>query len=252
MMQVQFQNPPLFEVICGVHFLCEPPLRVVDYGLYWDQTGARERFPRVEEQVPLTDLSSGKLVVVGPGTLPRIFFISPEDDTLVQLQGNRLHYNWRRRRADQPYPRFAQIVKSFLAEWQTFTRWNLRQERRLELTRFELTYFNLLTHEHGFDGVASLPSLFRFLCPVTLSPVEKQDWVQQQMQFSLRDGVGELTVNTRPGVMDEHPVLQVDLTARGDAKGDAEAWFTSAHDVIVQSFVDLITDEARQRWGWQG
>jgi len=70
-------------------------------------------------------------------------WLTSEDDVhLIQIQADRLVYNWRRGLQNAPYPHFEYLQEKFwsiVEKWSTFLK---GIEKTLELTQWEVSYIN--------------------------------------------------------------------------------------------------------------
>src|SRR5437879_5376325 len=114
----RFRKPPVSEVALGVQF--PAVLNPVHLGLYYQRVKAR--FPKVQVQPPVA--SSFETFEASPSISfsigmpqPRMWFLSEDENSLIQLQSDRLLFNWRSGLQGSPYPHFdkvhAEFVKAF-------------------------------------------------------------------------------------------------------------------------------------------
>src|SRR4029077_3801482 len=98
-----YASPPVVEVVVGVAFWPLHGLTVVDISAFWSEN-LREHFPKVHEQppyVPPTELLGGQsltLPTIMPMALPhpRLWFLSSDEQELLQLQRDYFACNWRK------------------------------------------------------------------------------------------------------------------------------------------------------------
>src|SRR5271165_5623060 len=143
-MSLDFERPPINEVVLGVFFAPIPPLRAEAVGLFWARI--RETFPSVVQQPIYAQEFSPIPVMPQPGEffpLPRFWFLSQDNTRLIQLQNGAFLYNWRKQ--NDEYPRFHRIFPEFLGHLETFQRF-LKEDLEigsLPIAIAELTYINL-------------------------------------------------------------------------------------------------------------
>jgi|ERR1700730_1115159 uncharacterized protein (TIGR04255 family) len=95
----RFRKPPVSEVALGVQF--SAVLNPVHLGLYYQRV--KTRFPKIQMQSPVLPVfeTFGTGGLPGPqfafthGMQPRMWFLSDDDNFLIQLQSDRLLVNWR-------------------------------------------------------------------------------------------------------------------------------------------------------------
>src|SRR4051812_4966915 len=115
-----FERPPVIEVLASIQF--DPPIgfTAVHFGLIWDRF--RAEFPTVEQRSPLPQMVErlgvafqGQLVQMefsSEPPLPRLWFVSPSGDELIQVQSDRFIRNWRAvPELENPYPRYQDCIR---------------------------------------------------------------------------------------------------------------------------------------------
>ena len=254
-----YRHPPVVEVICGVQFEDLTAFSTVHYGRFSSRI-ARE-YPRTEDRLPLPEVFEGareeQLVTLSLPPLRRVFYISDDENYLLQVQSSRFHANWRRRRDEDEYPRFPATYDRFLRGWNEFTDF-LRGEKidAPKVNQYELTYINHI-HEAGTpfpEGIQDQLGCFTWRAAQTSKFLPAPRAVNLRLQFALPDNKGSLHITVSHGTTrtkDPKGVMVMEITARGPAKSDAsdmETWLELAHEWIVRGFTDLTTVEAHQRW----
>ncbi|HYF50752.1 MAG TPA: TIGR04255 family protein [Planctomycetota bacterium] len=246
----EFKDPPVSEVVCGVHFQVKQRLRTVDIGRFWSRI--RQDFPKVEEQQPLFDLVGDRDQVFDIPPIRRVWMISDDAHWLIQLQENRFYLNWRKLEgsAAAPYPRYPTVLNRFQQMWSDFKQW-LNEEKidGLEELKYELTYVNHVP----FDDTLLRPYHAMTICADPRSDVlgdPKSMSGNVAFDFGAQ---GQLLVTYRElrRTKDAARILQIDLTAAGAAGANPKDWFDFAHNKIVFGFVDLTTPKAREKWGYE-
>ncbi len=112
---------PVSEVAVGVQFQA-PMLTPVHLGLYYQRVKAR--FPTAVVQAPLQPalerFGPGPTAqfpfpaVVGVPFQPRMWFVSADEASLIQLQSGRLFFNWRGGLQQNAYPHFDAVQAEFM------------------------------------------------------------------------------------------------------------------------------------------
>src|SRR6266700_1715015 len=122
-----YDSPPVVEVVVGVAFRSLRRLPVVDLGGFWDGK-LRDHFPRVQEQtpyVPPMELSGAQSISV-PNIWPlafphpRLWFLSNDEQELLQLQRDYLACNWRKVSPTNEYARWPNRRKAFIRWFEEF------------------------------------------------------------------------------------------------------------------------------------
>lgn len=145
-------HPPIAEVVCGVVFDPIPALDPLTLG--WYAANRRETFPTHQIQPALADAGE---IYIGPSMPIRAWLLSKDGSFVLQVQHDRIFFNWRRGAAS--YPRFRDTLSSpgiltrSLDEFERFAAFcaqELGQQvaiRRAELTKVD----HLVEGEHWTD-----------------------------------------------------------------------------------------------------
>lgn len=176
MIQQALAHPPIDEVVCGVIFEAIEHLTPALHGLYWSTR--EDVYPR-HEIYPAVEDESQQLYL---GTPPLRTWLLTEDDTrVVQVQRDRMYVNWRRRKEEEPYPRFSShagrpgILDFAIGEYSTLLAFLSSRDIVVKPTAVELAKFDLLVQEKHWtspnDLAALLPALSCFVVDNTLGDV---------------------------------------------------------------------------------
>jgi len=250
-----FRRPPISELVCGIAFNRLSAFGAPYVGLLWKE--CFRDFPNPESAPPLLTGATESLSLEEL-QFPRIWFVAADERTLIQVQNDRLLFNWRKRADDDEYPRFDTVFSEFKKHFANFSAFVAANRLGIiEAKRFELTYVNHILVGDGWETFADIGTLFpdlswRNLKGRFLPTPELMAW---RATFSLPDKMGTLNVSISPGkrTRDKRDILQMELTAIGHIGGDADSmsrWFSVAHDWIVFGFADL-TSEKVQAELWQ-
>jgi len=227
-------------------------LLIPHIGLLWERF--RDEYPVVQHATPIGNEASILIDASTGAPLPRVWFISSSDNQLVQFQGDRFYFNWRRR--GDEYPRYSTIISKFeeaKRRLDTFlSELNLGPLKPLQ---YELTYFNQIPKGEGWETMEDLGGVFtdmnwnsrpgRFLPGLT-----SLSW---NIRFALPDKKGWLSAKLTQGKRkdDDVPVLVLEIAARGldedTSAPNMRSWFDLAHEWIVRGFADLTAMEIQKR-----
>ncbi len=254
----KYQNPPLIEVCCGVIF--SPFLLKSTFPGIFANT-LKNEFPKVTD-APLIASQPDEFLFSDLVPLRRVWFISEDDQRLIQLQENRFHFNWRKTdNESNSYPHFESVflhftryLKTFLDIYSTET----TSESKPSHIHFELSYVNLIESISLENMSISLDQLLldhkysdsenRFL--------KRPDNSFSKSVFQLNNNMGELTITAHKAreVITKQLVMRYELTIRGmieertdDLLKDAEQWFEQAHPIIVLAFQDTLNKEIQEK-----
>lgn len=148
-----FANPPLDEVVLGVHFAPVQSYASVDARDVWALF--KVEFPNVQEQVllqPQFETFGGanlqpsfQFQVGAPPVGSRLWFVSAEENHLLQFQSDRFLTNWRKSPNPQPYPRFEVIAEAFERNLSTLTsHFESYFDYELDINQAEVAYINII------------------------------------------------------------------------------------------------------------
>lgn len=252
MSRVDFDQPPINEVVCGALF--QPlELATAQFGRLWSER-LGEEFPHTTD-VPLLVRSGGEY----RAGESRVWFLSADQRYILQLQRDRLHFNWRRIDGADVYPRFDAVYAGFERQLSAFQDF-VAEFGALRVELFELTYVNVIPlAERRYSAVRRVLPGLDWPSASTLPEPDSLNWVVEGPAPFSADA--RLRVAAQSGPLRDEPeraVLRLELTVRGaspsgDGSRSADAkrreWFEDAHQGIVRGFVDLTSNEAHTSWG---
>ncbi|MDA8056499.1 MAG: TIGR04255 family protein [Actinomycetota bacterium] len=254
-----FEDPPVVEVALGVQFRPIPRLRPVEMASLREQW--RSEYPVVLDQPPLPPTieqpTSGPRttqLVFGPALQTRLWFLSEDQSSLVQIQHDRLTVNWRKLDG-VPYPRYPAVrdmfdrsfddVEEFVAD---------RGFGPLEITQVEANYINRI--DAADEGRGHLEEILRHWSSLAGHHLGDPEEARVAMVFRVPE-IGtppvRLYVECAPAQqVGQAPVLLLTLTVRGAPTtsdlGSALGFMDKAHAHIVHSFAELTTDAMHEHW----
>lgn len=250
-MTVSFKKPPINEVALGYTFLVRPDLLIPHLGRFWAEI--LDVYPNCQHALPIVD--GADLGVLGDLPLPRIWFVSADNTRLVQLQQDRLIFNWRDVGEGRSYVRFPAIRAEFERVRDLFQKYveNVTGQP-IVATGYNLTYVNIIRRIENWSSVDDVSMVFpdllwrgekRFLP----RPIE-QVW---KAKFALPNDFGTILADVQPAKLAKgnDAILKFELTALSGSLGgrpiDFGEWVQVAHDWIVHSFTDLTGDEMHSK-----
>jgi uncharacterized protein (TIGR04255 family) len=223
----------------------------------------RKEFPKVQELPPLPPSfetfgrpQSARInfgIVTG-ASHNRFWFISENEDELIQFQNNRLLHNWRKVGGrTNPYPRFENIFPKFEAEISKLERYftNFSYEP-LNINQCELTYLNhiLLTEEDS-------TSIDKWIRLINLETFALEDFTLIFRKIIRDEGgnpCGRLICESHTAINDkEEPLILLTLIVRGAPKepniSSALDFLRDGRETIVNCFDEITTEFAHEKWG---
>jgi uncharacterized protein (TIGR04255 family) len=248
-MAITFDDPPLNEVVVGRTFVPRPDFLVPHFGLFWGLV--RDRFPKVAHAPPIV---SERLQLEEGVFLPRIWLLADDSRSLIQLQQDRFHYNWRQTEEPTSYVRFPSIQSECLKFWELFEQFVLRETGQpLRPLTAELSYINFISIEGVHDRAKVTEAVLRDGKWEQLARFLPEPMVRSTAYvFPMPAGLGELQVSS--AIAERKSAgqigLKLELTARGQPSEalSFQDWTTGAHDFLVEAFRDLTTPEMHALW----
>lgn len=248
-----YRRPPVTEVVYGVAF-APLPLLAPHTGLYWSKI--RDSFPKVQHAAPVGPLPHE--FELGNLPLPRIWFVSEDDNYIVQVQSNRFLFNWRIVRPDDVYPRFEVVQKGFKRNFALFEEFVKSNDiGELELASYELTYINHIERKGELKNVRNASMIFQDLRWRTPNKryLPEPSHLTWSAGFEFPDKKGRLVADIKPALRqtDQMELFVLQLKATGNVTAEENCtidWFRSAREWIVRGFADLTTKKAQiDMWG---
>lgn len=260
-----YERPPLNEVVLGVQFSPPRGYQQIHAGEVWEIF--RQDFPEVKSQPPLqpwfetfgrpqsgSNILESRIVQEFPH--PRYWFLSEDEDELIQFQKDRLLHNWRKvGSGENPYPRFESILPKFESELFALEKYLEKfSDQKMNITQCELSYINhiLLTEEE--NGASAIDKWIRL---INIEDPELEDFsfrFHKNLNDETGHPYGRLIVECKTGINSKDELLlRLELTVRGAPKEpSAHAslnFLKDGREIIVNCFDDITTDFAHRKWG---
>ena len=255
---VDFDRPPVNEVVCGVGFRALEGLTPAYIGLWWSEN--RTEFPKVRPAAPILGHAEGDHLPLSG----RNMFVSDDETQIVQLQATRFYYNWVRTRDSQVYPRFSKVYKEFtsrLTKFEDFVKQN--NIGRIAPIEYALTYVNHIPQGEAWKALADIKTV---LPDISWRKSTRRRYLSEpagislQYVFPIKDQPGRLTVILQRVVRksDQVSLLRFELKAEATDKdglpphsvSSMSNWFHAAREAIVLGFLDLTSETAQIKvWG---
>ncbi len=255
-MNVRFKNPPINEVVIGVYF--DPKIvafRSEHVGILWSKL--REEFPTVEQRPPLNSPIRGNETLLELMPMPRYWFVSEDQVTLIQIQQDAFFLNWRRK--DSEYPHFEENLKPSFDKYYGIFKSFLKNDLGVENLRIghcELTYIDLIEPPEYWKGPLDTPNVIpSFSIPDCASAQDAVPDFNCAYSYHVNPNL-QLYVAIRSATPVEQPdsrLMHLEFKSLGkppgNTKSDTDAWYDRAHEVIVQQFLSM-TNERIQNKFW--
>ena len=258
-----FRNPPVFEVVLGVQFTA-PQLGTVHVGAFHRRI--RDRYPKVVQVPPLPPNFETFLPVPAPSGMPvtvgisvpavpaflRQWFISEDEEHLIQFQADRLIVNWRKGEGDRPYPRYSEVRRRFLEAFQAFQDF-MREDVGAAFVpnQCEATYLNRIPVEEPSGW--GRPGRWVRLWNDEITETEGVQFsVSRVLKASDDQPYARLTVSAEGGLASGNPAILLNLMVRGrPLRPEPPAvleFLDAARESIVTHFALIASDDANRVW----
>ena len=240
-------NPPIVEVVGGVVFNSIPDLDTLSLGVYWDSRKAD--YPK--RQV-LPALADEMVFTVGSGFPTRAFLTSADDQFVLQLQHDRMFFNWRS--MGSIYPRFSAqhgaggMLERILKEYSQFSEFiSSRFGVHPVPSRIELTKIDFLRQFQHWKDLEDLAELV----PVTgtFKEIQRSEGREFNLQFTERatDGATIVGVASQADQTNTHSV-RIESRRVASCGSNIEDAFNKANGILNSTFFRLIPN-AKARFG---
>lgn len=244
----------------GVQLSSPPNLSSVHSKDIWDLF--KDEFPYPEDQMPMEPsfetfggMPAQQTFEFGPPPVHRrLWLVSEDQNHLLQVQRDRFILNWRKRPNGSEYPRFEKIISVFekrLSQFETYYKEGFQNP--FSINQAEISYHNLI-HVDEFKDVPQWLSFF---------DDRGRDVESFNSSFStaIKDeaGRGFARLVCQVGTVFIPPknekAVKLILTFRGSPSGDscedALSFIKDGREMIMNRFVQLTTDEAKEKWGME-
>jgi uncharacterized protein (TIGR04255 family) len=235
------KKAPLVEMLLGVQFGNQTLSLPTIFSFYNE---IKNDFPVIQEH-PVTlnvieHLDKPTEVTQLSGFHSRKFFITADDSKLIQLQPNRMNFNWRKNSDNDAYPRFNPVYSEFS---ELYAKLLKTSNEKVTVNQYEIAYINHIPVEDFQNNPSKFLSTLQFsssLGNINLS-----------YTIPIIELGANLTVLIQKGKrMDNNQeILIFNISLRGFSdKVDIKLWFDQAHDVLIDHFNTSITKDAKTKW----
>ncbi len=227
--------PPIVEVACGFLFEPIPHIDPVSIGAFWYRI--RDRFP--ERALRSAVVDRGGPILLGNVPPLRTWMISASGETLLQVQQDRLYFNWRS--VGPEYPRFSsdggvgsQALAAFreLCDYLDKTFEVQPEVRAVEVLKIDMLERGVHWQDHA-DAARMLPVLAAVLSG---GPLEGPS-----LQLQLAGDRGGCALSLRVDLLSEagSDAVRLETIARAAVDG-----------VSVVDALSAANDRANELFGW--
>lgn len=259
-----YEHPPVHEVAVGIGFQSLNCWGGTAAGEFWSLV--RDRFPESEDRAPLPPLpvTASPELQVGLIELPpirRVWFVSEDESTLIQVQDNRLHVNWRRTTDESAYPRYGHVLEQFAFALECLMKFAGERGEELQVKAGEVTYVNHIPEGELWNSFSDLSNVFAdwSVAPRNVGTAESVSSVltfnggQVGTPFVSAGHHMNVEVKTALRAHDRSKVLVLQLVNRGSLDSsnfdEISSWLGTASADIVKGFTELTSSVAHGFWG---
>jgi uncharacterized protein (TIGR04255 family) len=242
---ISYKKAPLVEVVVGIQLSKEAITSEFIFEFY---QLSKNKFPKIQEHPPLPfqieNKDSNAQLGLPNGISSRKFFIESEGNRLIQLQHNRIVFNWRVAKPDDQYPHYDSVIKEFYGIIEQVEK---KVPIKLLINQLEFSYVNhMVLEDFGLDSL-QVSNIIKFInfpnplktinCNLSLWEPELEGNIIAQLKSAKRN-------------RDDKKILIYETTCRGVNKNgqSVEQWFDQAHQKLLQLFENSITDKAKSIW----
>ena len=265
-----YDDPPVVETVLGVQFDRLAGFRNAHLGAFWNTLDSDEwptvadanlLHPQFEEFAETGRWAKGAFIQLSQDPAARVQIKSRDGDRMIQVQNDRLHFNWIGAKDDHTYPRYDNVRDGFtfvLDQFLSFIdRANIGDFRA---NQWEVTYVNHLPR----GTVWNEPSDWNFFKPLgpvpTIENLIQGESFGGEWHFVIPEKVGRLHINWRHSKKlvpdeEEEEFIRLTFTARGPVENTDDpilaifAGLDVGHRTSVLVFKELMDDNANKSWG---
>ncbi len=259
----EFAAPPVIETSIGIQFDGLDAYTSLDAASYWARI--RSEYPRLEEHPPLDpafetfgpadgQIGQAQIQLVQGAMRPRYFFINARDDKLVQMQGDRLFFNWRKRSEADEYPRHAGVRAEFLDKFEKLIAWADEENiGQINPTQCEALYVNRIPLRDSAGSNCGLSYIFPWLQNLTGTTESGSFIFNRKLTNEEGRPLARLHMSLHYGTDPEGKrEARLMLHVRGSplepSTNGCLAMIDAERDMIVRTFAELTSEKAHAIW----
>lgn len=249
MQSVKFKKPPLIEVVFGINIEMSE-LSLIHFGLYWETI--KSKFPTPVEFVG--ELTLTEDVYYTP-SFPTVCYLSSDENRLIRLTDD--YFSFHCRCMNEDYQHFEKLFQEFLTEWNNLESWwSDIGQKDIKIEKFSLQYINLIDEESAWKSLKDNGKVFSIFNQDIETSLGLPKAYSSELEFNLPNDSGRLIIvleqkevkNSADEIKNMMIFSLLAISSQVE-KSSQSSWFCSAHDSIIQSFLDLTTEEAQGTWG---
>ncbi len=241
-------NPPLIELVLGIQFnkkIFENELLIKIYNSL-----LMKEFPKIEEKpvVPATieEYNKPTITKILSGFNTRKLFINNEEDKLIQIQPDKILFNWRKMNNKTLYPRFLKVYKEFtecLDSINKIVSYNdfINQYEITYIDHFQIDLFNISSF-----NISKLFNIF----PLNENEEISNIGINYSIPQNLLNGNLNVLIQSAIRSTDNKKIIVLESTCRGFNKNiSIDNWFNDSHVVLYNHFFSILNEDTKKILG---
>lgn len=245
----ELDRPPVVEVALAAEFTPLGGLDIPKIVLFW-QTMLQE-YTIFQVQPPIVSPGTALIGIAGAPPM-RCWFINELESRLVQIQHDRIIYNWRRTTVAEEYPHYSSVRDAFISTWDRF--WTFLESQNLaapEVQQVEVTYIDHIELQPQ-TSLGDISPLFAGALEAFLPGTAL---VNFNTAFLLPDsgGILNLGITSARRNADSQPLYEMTSTARiptaSGTVADIQTALDRGHQVDVDAFLQFTSAKLQTSWG---
>lgn len=267
--QLNYDKPPVIETVVGVQFERLSGFTNAHLGAFWQHLRP-EKWPTLLDVPPLSfqferfhdsaRWGSGINFQLTQDPSSRLQLKNHDGTRMLQIQNGRLHHNWL---GDDggPYPRYDAVRSDFEMYFQAFNEFATNQQLGSVIpNQWEMTYVNHIEKGSVWNSPADWGFFSLLRGMPSIDDVIEAESFGGEWHFVIPEKRGRLHIEWKHGLKsppnnEKQQFIRLTFTARGAIEKSDETLSSVrqgldlGHDTIVNSFSQLMSDEANQYWG---
>jgi uncharacterized protein (TIGR04255 family) len=242
-----FTNPPIVEIVLGVQLSESVFTNEEIVSIYTSYL--KDNFPKIEENLPLPSIveeyNNQTITTILPGFNSRKLFISKNDNEVIQLQSNRILFNWRKINDTALYPRFENVFENLLNYLNLIDK---KIKCKHLINQFEITYIDHFQIDLFDLSSFNISEIFNIMH-------NNENFTNVSVVYTIPQQVinGNLNIKFQSAIRnnDNKKIIVLDTTCRGFNKDSIEVWFNKSHDIIHDYFFNFISEKTKKVLGYK-
>lgn len=247
---VAFTQPPVVELVMGITL--QPGFfSGNDYVTIYDLL--KEKYPIIEEHPQiLTIIESVEGQAkhnIPQSTESRKQYISKNGDRLVQIQNDRVVFNWRKytNQSVVEYPKYDTVRDEFIS---VLTAISSQYNIIPAIIQHEITFYDHLDLKSLDLTVATM---FSALSIFNINHIPKFAQFKIQIPVESLNAVQSFNCTSGSKTESHEPIIVLESTNRGHTTPDLKSiidWFNASHNSLVEFFVTILSEHTKTKLGY--